>query len=149
MPEIVPSVAVVIPCFRVSRQVQDVIARIGPEVRTIFVVDDACPEHTGDCVERNCADARVTVIRHAENQGVGGAMVTGYRAALASGADIVVKIDGDGQMDPALIPRFVRALAQGQADRAADQPNANNGHAAQPFHESLPPAVRERNNQLF
>jgi glycosyltransferase involved in cell wall biosynthesis len=116
MPEIVPSVAVVIPCFRVSGQVQDVIARIGPEVRTIFVVDDACPEHTGDCVERNCADARVTVIRHAENQGVGGAMVTGYRAALASGADIVVKIDGDGQMDPALIPRFVRALAQGQAD---------------------------------
>ena len=116
MPDMAPSVAVVIPCYRVIGQVQDVIARIGPEVRKIFVVDDACPEHTGDFVERTCTDARVTVIRHAENQGVGGAMVTGYRAALASGADIVVKIDGDGQMDPALIPRFVKALAQGQAD---------------------------------
>ena len=116
MPDLAPSVAVVIPCYRVSGQVQEVIARVGPEVRRIFVIDDACPEHTGDHVERNCTDPRVTVIRHAENQGVGGAMVTGYRAALASGADIVVKIDGDGQMDPALIPRFVRALAQGQAD---------------------------------
>ena len=116
MPDTTPSVAVVIPCFRVSGRVQNVIARIGPEVGRIFVVDDACPEHTGDAVERSCADVRVTVIRHAENQGVGGAMVTGYRAALASGADIVVKIDGDGQMDPALIPRFIKALAQGQAD---------------------------------
>lgn len=116
MPDTVPSVAVVIPCYRVSGQVQEVIARIGPEVRRIYAIDDACPEHTGDCVERDCTDGRVTVIRHPENQGVGGAMVTGYRAALASGEDIVVKIDGDGQMDPALIPRFVKALAQGQAD---------------------------------
>jgi glycosyltransferase involved in cell wall biosynthesis len=116
MPDTVPSVAVVIPCYRVSGQVQDVIARIGPEVRHIFVIDDACPDRTGEFVEQHCTDARVTVIRHSENQGVGGAMVTGYRAALASGADIVVKIDGDGQMDPALIPRFISALAQGQAD---------------------------------
>jgi dolichol-phosphate mannosyltransferase len=116
MSDMVPSVAVVIPCYRVSGQVQDVIARIGPEVHRIFVVDDCCPEQTGDFVERNCTDARVSVIRHADNQGVGGAMVTGYRAALAAGVEIVVKIDGDGQMDPALIPRFVKALAQGQAD---------------------------------
>jgi dolichol-phosphate mannosyltransferase len=116
MSDMVPSVAVVIPCYRVSGQVQDVLARIGPEVHRIFVVDDCCPEQTGDFVERNCTDARVSVIRHADNQGVGGAMVTGYRAALAAGAEIVVKIDGDGQMDPALIPRFVKALAQGQAD---------------------------------
>jgi dolichol-phosphate mannosyltransferase len=116
MSDMVPSVAVVIPCYRVSGRVQDVIARIGPEVHRIFVVDDCCPEQTGDFVERNCTDARVSVIRHADNQGVGGAMVTGYRAALAAGAEIVVKIDGDGQMDPALIPRFVKALAQGQAD---------------------------------
>jgi dolichol-phosphate mannosyltransferase len=111
-----PNVAVVIPCYRVSGQVQGVIARIGPEVGRIFVIDDACPEGTGDSVERECRDARVSVIRHAENQGVGGAMVTGYRAALEAGVEIVVKIDGDGQMDPALIPRFIRAIVQGQAD---------------------------------
>ncbi len=116
MAEAMPVVAVVIPCYRVSAQVQGVIARIGPEVTRIFIVDDACPENTGDLVEAQCRDARVSVIRHAQNLGVGGAMVTGYRAALEAGADIVVKIDGDGQMDPALIPRFVSALAQGQAD---------------------------------
>ncbi len=116
MPDPTPVVAVVIPCYRVSAQVHGVLARIGPEVTRIFVVDDACPEQTGDSVEGQCRDARVSVIRHAQNSGVGGAMVTGYRAALEAGADIVVKIDGDGQMDPALIPRFVSALAQGQAD---------------------------------
>ena len=116
MADFAPVVAVVIPCYRVSAQVQGVLARIGPEVTRVFVVDDACPEHTGDLVEGQCRDSRVSVIRHAQNLGVGGAMVTGYRAALEAGADIVVKIDGDGQMDPALIPRFVSALAQGQAD---------------------------------
>lgn len=116
MAEAMPVVAVVIPCYRVSAQVQGVIARIGPEVTRIFIVDDACPENTGDLVEAQCRDARVSVIRHAQNLGVGGAMVTGYRAALEAGADIVVKIDGDGQMDPALIPRFVSALVQRQAD---------------------------------
>src|SRR5690606_26734158 len=59
---------------------------------------------------------RVRVLNHAENGGVGAAVVTGYEAALAEGADIVVKIDGDGQMDPALIADFVRPLLAGDAD---------------------------------
>ena len=109
-------VAVVIPCYRVSRQVLGVIADIGPEVEQIVVVDDACPEHSGDLVERSCADPRVSVLRHAENRGVGGAMITGYRAALAAGADIEVKVDGDGQIDPTLIPAFIAPLASGDAD---------------------------------
>jgi glycosyltransferase involved in cell wall biosynthesis len=78
----------------------------------------ACPERTGDLVERNCSDSRVTVLRHKENRGVGGALVTGYRAALADGADIVVKVDGDGQMDPAFIPILVRSIVAGRADYA-------------------------------
>lgn len=107
---------VVIPAFRVRRHVLEVIAGIGPEVQRIFVVDDACPEGSGDLVEAECRDARVRVLRHAQNGGVGAAMVTGYRAALDDGADIVVKLDGDGQMDPALIPDFVAPIAAGQAD---------------------------------
>lgn len=113
-----PVVAVVIPCFRVSRHVLDVIAGIGPDVGSIFVVDDACPEHTADLVESRCTDARVTVIRHPENRGVGGAMATGYHAALDAGADIIVKVDGDGQMNPAQIPQLTRPLLLGQADYA-------------------------------
>ncbi len=109
-------VAVVIPCFRVSRHVLGVIAGIGPEVGRIYVVDDACPERSGDLVERSCRDPRVRVLRHAENRGVGGATVTGYRAALEDGAEVVVKLDGDGQMDASRIPAFVGPLLAGEAD---------------------------------
>jgi glycosyltransferase involved in cell wall biosynthesis len=107
---------VVVPCYRVSGQVHDVLRRIGPEVARIFVVDDACPEHTGDVVARECEDSRVTVIRHRQNRGVGGATMTGYRAALAEGLDVVVKVDGDGQMDPAFIPTLVHAIGSARAD---------------------------------
>jgi dolichol-phosphate mannosyltransferase len=113
-----PAIAVVIPCFRVSGQVMDVLRRIGPEVGRVFVVDDACPERTGDLVTRECADPRVVVIRHEQNRGVGGATKTGYRAALAEAMDVVVKVDGDGQMDPAFVPTLVRSIVAGRADYA-------------------------------
>lgn len=111
-------IAVVVPCYRVADQVLDVLRRVGPEVVRIFVVDDACPQHTGDRVERECADPRVRVLRHEVNRGVGGALVTGYRAALAEDVDIVVKIDGDGQMDPAFLPSIVQPIVSGRADYA-------------------------------
>ena len=111
-----PRIAVVVPCYRVRRQVLRVIGGIGLEVERIYAVDDFCPEQSGDLIEQQCADPRVRVLRHAENQGVGGATVTGYREALADGADIVVKIDGDGQTDPTLIPRLTRPLVAGDAD---------------------------------
>lgn len=110
------SIAVVIPCYRVKARVLDVLARIGPEVARIYCVDDACPEGSGDHIERECRDRRMKVLRHAVNQGVGGAVMTGYREALKDGADIVVKLDGDGQMDPGLIGAIIRPVAAGQAD---------------------------------
>lgn len=110
------SVAVVIPCFRVRRHILGVIQRIGPEVAAIYVVDDCCPEQSGRFVEAECADARVHVVFHSENQGVGGAVLSGYRAAIADGHDILVKVDGDGQMDPSLLPTFIAPLLAGEAD---------------------------------
>jgi glycosyltransferase involved in cell wall biosynthesis len=109
-------IAVVVPSYKVRRHVLDLLSRIGPEVARIYVVDDACPEGSGDWVQSQCHDPRVRVLRHAVNQGVGGAVMTGYRAAVEDGADIIVKVDGDGQMDPALIPAFVAPLAAGEAD---------------------------------
>ena len=109
-------VAVVIPCFRVGALVLDVIERIGPQVDRIYVVDDCCPLHTGALVATSCSDPRVRVIVHPENRGVGGAVMSGYRAGIADGMDIIVKIDGDGQMDPALIGRFIAPIIEGRAD---------------------------------
>ncbi|WP_404301567.1 glycosyltransferase family 2 protein [Alicycliphilus denitrificans] len=109
-------VAVVIPCYRVKAHILGVIASLGPEVTQVYVVDDACPEDSGHVVQTHCHDARVTVLRHAENRGVGGAVKTGYLQALRDGADVVVKVDGDGQMDPRLIPHFIHPILDGQAD---------------------------------
>lgn len=109
-------IAVVIPCYRVRDRIIAVLAAIGPEVEQIFVVDDACPQKTGVHVEEHCRDPRVRVLRHDRNRGVGGAVMTGYREAIASGADVIVKIDGDGQMDPGLLPRFVQPILEGDAD---------------------------------
>jgi dolichol-phosphate mannosyltransferase len=80
------SIAVVIPSYKVKRHVLGVIAGIGPEVSRIYVVDDKCPDGSGALVQAECADPRVTVITHEENQGVGGAVISGYRAAIADGA---------------------------------------------------------------
>ena len=109
-------IGVVIPAYKVTRHVLGVIHSIPSEVHTIVVVDDACPEGSGALVERECRDPRVSVVRHERNQGVGGAVMTGYLMGIAAECDVLVKIDGDGQMDPARIADFVRPILSGEAD---------------------------------
>lgn len=111
-------IAAIVPCYRVRDRVGAVLAAMGPEITRIYVVDDACPEGTGEHVKSTVTDPRVTVIRNAANLGVGGAMKAGIAAALASGADILVKVDGDGQMDPKLVPALVRPIVEERADYA-------------------------------
>ena len=111
-----PAIAVVIPCYRETDKILGTLEQIPDYVNTIYCVDDACPDGTGDYIEENSTDPRVQVLRHTHNTGVGGAMVTGYRQALADGADIIVKIDGDGQMNPESIQRFINPIINGRAD---------------------------------
>ncbi|MBV6320428.1 glycosyltransferase family 2 protein [Duganella violaceipulchra] len=111
-----PRIAVVIPSYRVTRHILGVIAGIGPEVERIYVIDDQCPDQSGAHVRQHCADPRVVVVTHEQNQGVGGAVMSGYRAAIADGMDIMVKVDGDGQMDARLIPDFIGPIVDGAAD---------------------------------
>lgn len=111
-------VAVVIPCYKVTPHILKVISGIGFEVQQIYVVDDACPDGSGKYVEKHCSDPRVKVIYHEINQGVGGAVMTGYRAAIEEGAEVIVKVDGDGQMDPGLITNFIEPILAGDADYA-------------------------------
>ena len=93
-------VGVVIPCFQETTQILDVIKCIGSEVNQIIVIDDACPDKTGEYVKTHFADPRVKVITHTKNTGVGGATMSGYKCAIQDGCEIIVKVDGDGQMDP-------------------------------------------------
>jgi len=111
-----PRVAAVIPCFRVKRHVSGVIDSLAGYVDHVFVVDDCCPEQSGDHVEATANPEFVTVLRHSVNQGVGGAVLTGYRRALEEAYSIVVKVDGDGQMDPSYIPALIQPILDGKAD---------------------------------
>src|SRR5262245_14363363 len=97
-------IGVVIPAYKVRNRIMEVLSGLGPEVHCIFVVDDACPESSGRFVQEQSRDSRVRVLFQAQNQGVGGATMTGFSAALADGCDVLVKIDGDGQIDPQLLP---------------------------------------------
>lgn len=110
------NVFVVIPCYKVSAHICNVIKDIGDEVDVIFVVDDCCPEKSGLLIASLCTDARVRVLYHTINQGVGGAVLTGYKAAIEAGAEVIVKIDGDGQMDASLIPILIEPILAGEAD---------------------------------
>ena len=109
-------IAVVLPCYKSKEHVIQVISSIGKEVYKIIVVDDGCPERTGSHVAEMITDGRVEVIYHERNKGVGAAVVTGYIRALELCADIVVKIDSDGQMDPAFIPTLTAPILNGVAD---------------------------------
>lgn len=107
---------VIVPCYRVNRHILNVLSGMGPDVAMVFVVDDGCPDRCADFVATHCIDPRVKVLCHPINLGVGAAMVTGMKAALAAGADVIVKVDGDGQMDPALIGKLVAPIWNARAD---------------------------------
>ena len=111
------SIAAVIPAYRVGREIETVLRGLPPYLKYIIVVDDASPDNTSDLVIRLAKrDSRLLLMRHSQNQGVGGAMVTGFRKALELGALIVVKIDGDGQMDIGNLPDLLIPLITGRAD---------------------------------
>jgi len=112
-----PQIVVVIPAYNESQHIAAVIANIPSEVASVIVVDDASNDRTVQIV-RQIADPRVTLVQHNSNQGVGGAVWSGYKRALMLGADIVVKVDGDGQMDPSKIGRLIYPILHHKADYA-------------------------------
>lgn len=115
-PEGRPRVAVVIPCYSVRDTVLDVVAGIPDFVESIYVVDDACPQGSGRHVRERCIDPRVKVHFHDTNLGVGGAVMTGYVAAVDDGADVIVKMDGDDQMEASALPQLIGPILRGYAD---------------------------------
>lgn len=110
-----PGIAVVIPAFQAGAHIRKVLAGIPGFVSWIVVVDDCSTDQTSESVLR-AEDPRVRLVRHEKNQGVGGAVLTGYREALQIGAKLIVKMDGDGQMDPAYLVPLLAPILTGRAD---------------------------------
>ena len=112
-------IGVVIPCFNVERTIGRVLAGIGPEVATVFCVDDASSDHTASAIRAaQSGDPRIELISRRVNGGVGAATIDGYRAAVEAGLGVLVKMDGDGQMDPALLGTLIAPVVEGNADYA-------------------------------
>ena len=115
LPIELPAVAVVIPAYRAARTIENVIAGVPSFVRHIVVVDDGSPDETADVVRR-AGDPRVELVSHETNQGVGGAVMTAYQRAVQLGAEIIAKMDADGQMDPDYLLQLITPIVLGEAD---------------------------------
>lgn len=102
------NVCCVIPTYRARLTICDVVRNALRYCDEVVVVDDACPEKSGDAVKQTFpAHPSVHVLNRSRNGGVGAAMKTGFEEALALRADLIVKLDADGQMDPSYIPSIV------------------------------------------
>jgi len=110
-------VAVVLPAHNEADHIGAVVHAIPEWIDHVIVVDDSSSDETSAVVTA-IDDRRLQLIRHAEQQGVGAAMKTGYRAAIAAGADVIVKMDSDGQMLPAELARLIRPFQLELADYA-------------------------------
>lgn len=108
-------VAVIVPAYNEERLIARTLARLPPYVDHALVVDDASVDRSREVV-RALGDARVRLLAHTSNRGVGAAIVTGYQEALALAADLLVVMAADDQMDPADLERLLAAAWQGGAD---------------------------------
>ena len=114
-----PNIVVVIPAYNEQAGILDVLAAVPECVRKVVVIDDGSTDETVEIVESlQLVDQRIELVQHDANRGVGAAMVTGFRRALKLGAEIVVKMDADGQMSPDDLPALVQPILAGQGDFA-------------------------------
>lgn len=134
---------VVVPCYKVRDHILKVIGATPPWVEGIVCVDDCCPDKSGDFIEANNTDPRVVVVRLAKNQGVGGATLAGYAEAARRGARVLVKVDGDDQMDLSYMAQLVAPILLGEADYAKGNRFTSVSHL------SAMPTVRVIGNALL
>jgi glycosyltransferase involved in cell wall biosynthesis len=110
-------IAVIIPCYKVGKHIEEVIRNLPVNVSYIITVNDCSPDDTEEILLRlQQENKKIIYIKHETNKGVGGAMLTGFNKSLELNCDITIKMDGDGQMDADLIPAFIKPLAENKAD---------------------------------
>jgi glycosyltransferase involved in cell wall biosynthesis len=110
-------VVVVIPCYNEGTQIQRVIETMPEYVDQIVIVDDFSEDDTVSVVQELAQfDSRIELIRHSQNGGCGGALATGYIWARDKDFDVIVRMDGDGQMDPFDLEALLEPVVMGQTD---------------------------------
>lgn len=109
------SVIIVIPCYKVKNKIYGVIRKSIKYVDKIVIIDDKCPEQTGNYIKKKIKNKKILVIYNKKNLGVGGATIEGYKAAIKLKAKIIVKMDGDDQMNPYYIPYLIKNIKNGNA----------------------------------
>ncbi len=114
-------IGVVIPAYNEEKQIKKVLETIPDFVDKIIVIDDASTDQTAEIVRKyieECGEDRVELIVHHENQGVGGAIATGYKRSIKLNLDAVAVMAGDGQMDPEDLPALLDPVVEDRADYA-------------------------------
>jgi glycosyltransferase involved in cell wall biosynthesis len=113
------TVAVVVPAFDEEALLPETLAGIPGFVERIYVVDDASRDATAARArDAAAADPRIEVVEHERNRGVGAAIVSGYKRAIAERIDVVCVMAADNQMDPAELRGLVEPVARGEVDYA-------------------------------
>ena len=113
-------IAIVIPAYRVKEKIIQVLNSVQEFVDYVIVVDDCCPQESGKFIQSQKITSikNLEVIFHQKNKGVGGAVITGYRRALELECDVIVKVDGDGQMDLDYLSKLIAPILSGESDYA-------------------------------
>jgi glycosyltransferase involved in cell wall biosynthesis len=111
------SVSVIIPCFNEENQIASVIETIPAFVDKIVVIDDNSKDKTLEILKKlQTSNDKIILIENKKNQGVGGSMASGYKWSRDNNIDLAVRMDGDGQMDPAHLPLLLDPVASGEVD---------------------------------
>ena len=110
-------IALVIPCYKVEKHIEDVILNLPEIIDYIIVVNDCSPDKTAVILRRlTNTNPKIIYIEHSINQGVGGAMISGYQKSLELNCEFTIKMDGDGQMNAQNIPALIKPLLEDRAD---------------------------------
>ena len=102
-----PKIVIVMTAYNVAHVLKQTIAELPSQyTKNIILVDDASTDGT----VQMAVELGLMIVRHPKNRGYGAAQKTGYKTAIAEGADIAILVHGDNQYDPSLVPVFVKKI---------------------------------------